>query len=283
MVRMISAITMNRYLILRRLSQGGIMALFVCANLLGWTVLAGNLSNSRVLNMVPLADPFAVLQVFASRHIVSTEALTGAAVIMLFFGLLAGRAFCSWVCPINMVTDLAGWLRKKAGRELDLTAPAVSRNARYWIMGLTLIVSLSTGIAAFEWISPISMLHRGLVFGMGMGWTLVLAVFLFDLFLLKQGFCGHLCPLGGFYSITTRFRLLRVSHQQEQCTACMKCLEICPERQVLPMVGTLSSAVSSGECTNCGRCIEVCRDGAMKFGVRASAGSYPTKHDPTLV
>lgn len=268
----------NRYLILRRISQVGIMLLFICGNLLGWKVLTGNLSSSLVMGMVPLTDPFAVLQVFASRHLVSAGALTGAVVVALFFGLFAGRAFCSWVCPLNMVTDLAGWMRKKAGPELDRAEPAISRKTRYWGIGVSLFVSLFTGIAAFEWISPISMLHRGLVFGIGTGWTLVLAVFLFDLLLIKQGFCGHLCPLGGFYSIMTRFSLLRVSHQKEKCSLCMKCLEICPERQVLQMVGRQSSAVLSGECTNCGRCIEVCRDGAMKFGGRYSG----TKHDPTI-
>jgi len=275
---MISAIRNNRYLILRRISQVGIMLLFVCGNLLGWKVLAGNLSSSRVMGMVPLTDPFAVLQIFASRHLVSADALTGAVIVALFFGLFAGRAFCSWVCPVNMVADLAGWLRKKAGPELDRAEPAISRKTRYWVIGVSLFVSLFTGIAAFEWISPISMLHRGLVFGIGTGWTLVLAVFLFDLLLIKQGFCGHLCPLGGFYSVMTRFSLLRVSHQKEKCSLCLKCLEICPERQVLQMVGRQSSAVLSGECTNCGRCIEVCRDGAMKFGGR----SYVAKHDPTI-
>lgn len=268
----------NRYLILRRISQLGIMLLFVCGNLLGWKVLTGNLSSSKLMNTVTLTDPFAVLQIFASRHLVSAEALTGAAIVALFFGLFAGRAFCSWVCPMNMVTDLAGWLRKKTASAGEGTSQSISRKTRYWALGVSLLLSLFTGIAAFEWISPISMLHRGLVFGIGMGWTLVLAVFLLDLLLIKQGFCGHLCPLGGFYSVITRFRLIRVKHSREKCTLCMRCLEICPERQVLPMVGRLSSAVSSGECTNCGRCVEVCMDDAMKFGVSSFAG----KHDPTI-
>lgn len=268
----------NRYLILRRISQLGIMLLFVCGNLLGWKVLTGNLSSSKLMNTVTLTDPFAVLQIFASRHLVSAEALTGAAIVALFFGLFAGRAFCSWVCPMNMVTDLAGWLRKKTASAGEGTSQSISRKTRYWALGVSLLLSLFTGIAAFEWISPISMLHRGLVFGIGIGWILVLAVFLLDLLLIKQGFCGHLCPLGGFYSVITRFRLIRVKHSREKCTLCMRCLEICPERQVLPMVGRLSSAVSSGECTNCGRCVEVCMDDAMKFGVSSFAG----KHDPTI-
>jgi ferredoxin-type protein NapH len=46
---------------------------------------------------------------------------------------------------------------------------------------------------------------------------------------------------------------------------CSKCLDICPEKQVLHMVGEKSGAVRSGECTNCGRCIEVCDESALKF------------------
>jgi ferredoxin-type protein NapH len=103
---------------------------------------------------------------------------------------------------------------------------------------------------------------------MGHGWTLVLAIFLFDLLIVNHGFCGHLCPLGGFYSLITRFSLIRVRHDKAKCTLCMKCTAICSERQVLPMVGKANSMVVSGECTNCARCIEVCDEGAMRFGMR---------------
>lgn len=265
-----------RFMALRRISQVSIMLLFAGGSLFGLNLLRGNLSTSKVLNAVPLTDPFAVLQIFAAGRSVSAEALTGALIILLFFGLIAGRAFCSWVCPLNMVTDLASWLREKTGLDTSGRASAISRKTRYWVIAVTLAVSFVTGVAAFEWVSPISMLHRGLIFGMGLGWTMVLAVFLFDLFVARHGFCGHVCPLGGFYSLMTRFSMVRVRHNNEKCTLCMKCLETCPERQVLPMVGKASSAVLSGECTNCGRCIEVCDDNAMKFGIRFSSENHKT-------
>ena len=267
-----------RFMLLRRISQTAIMGLFLGGNLLGWQVLQGNLSTSRLLHVMPLTDPFAVLQIFAARHRVATEALTGALIIMLFFGLIAGRSFCSWVCPLNMVTDAANWLREKAGLTVSGNGPVViSRRTRYGVIGISLAVSLATGIAAFEWISPIAMLHRGIIFGMGMGWTLVLAVFIFDLFVQRDGFCGHVCPLGGFYALITRFSLIRIQHDREKCSLCRKCLDICPEQQVLPMVGKSSSTVTSGACTNCGRCIEVCPDHAMKFGIRFSPGKQRTR------
>lgn len=261
-----------KILALRRISQVSVMLLFVAGNLLGWHVLRGNLSTSKALNILPMTDPFAVLQILASGHLVAGEALAGALVMVLFFGLIAGRSFCSWVCPLNMAADLACWLRKKTGLDPSGKPSAMSRKTRYWVIVTSLAVSLATGVAAFEWISPIAMLHRGIIFGMGMGGTLVLAVFLFDLFWVRNGFCGHLCPLGGFYSLITRFSLIRIKHSREKCTLCMKCLEICPEQQVLPMVGKTSAAVTSGECTNCGRCMEVCDADAMKFGVRIPYG-----------
>ena len=255
----------HRYMIFRRAFQVSVMALFIAGNVLGWKVLKGNLSTSKFLDTVYLADPYAVLQIFATGNRVSYEAVAGALITTLFFGSIAGRAFCSWVCPLNIVTDLAGWLRKKIHIDPAARSVLLSRNIRYWAIGISLVLSMLTGVAAFEWISPVSMLHRGIIFGMGIGWTAVLAVFLFDLFVVKHGFCGHLCPLGGFYSLIGRFSLLRIKHNKEKCTLCMKCLETCPERQVLPMVGKHTELVRSGECSHCAQCIEVCDDNAMGF------------------
>lgn len=265
-----------RIIAARRIVQLSIILLFAGGSLYGWPALKGNLSSSRLFDTVSLTDPFALLQILASGKIVTGEAIIGALIVALFFALFAGRAFCSWVCPLNIVTDAANWLREKTGLDSPEKSFTLERNLRYWIMGVSLAVSFVTGIAAFEWISPVSMLHRGIIFGMGIGWLIIFSVFIFDFLLVKHGFCGHLCPLGGFYSLITRFSLLRVRHNSGKCTLCMKCLQICPERQVLPMIGERSGTVLSGECTNCGRCIEVCDFDAMKFGIRFSPEKYKT-------
>jgi ferredoxin-type protein NapH len=124
------------------------------------------------------------------------------------------------------------------------------------------------GVTAFEFISPISMLHRGIVFGLGFGWAAMLIIFLFDLFVLKNGWCGYVCPLGGFYSLVGKVSFIRVHHTMENCTSCMKCKTVCPEQQVLHMIAKESIDVLSGECTNCARCIEVCDDDALSFSIR---------------
>ncbi len=265
-----------RYLILRRFTQISLLLLYFGANAWGWTILMGNLSSSRFLDFVPMSDPYAALQMLAAGAALATDLLIGVAVITVFYLLIGGRAFCSWVCPINMITDAANYLRRKLEIDRVQNKQPASRNMRYWILALSLIISAIMGITAFEFISPISMVHRGIVFGLGFGWAAMLIIFLFDLFVLKNGWCGHVCPLGGFYSLIGKFSLIRVHHSEENCTLCMKCKTVCPERQVLHMIGKESLPVLSGECTNCARCIEVCDDDALGFSIRKLADNEKT-------
>jgi hypothetical protein len=96
------------------------------------------------------------------------------------------------------VTDFANWLRVRLGLK---GSAHISRPTRYWMLGMTLVVAAVTGSIAWEMVNPVSMMHRGLIFGIGLAWAVLLAVFLFDLFVMRHGWCGHLCPVGAFYSL----------------------------------------------------------------------------------
>lgn len=258
----------HRFLFLRRMSQLSLLLLYFGANAYGWKILEGNLSASLILGVVPMSDPYAVLQMLTAGAVLAADVLLGAGIALLFYALVGGRAFCSWVCPVNMITDLADWLRRVLRFDEGLKKYAITRNIRYGVLGLSLVISMLMGVAAFELVSPISMVHRGIVFGIGFGWAAVAVIFLFDLVVLKNGWCGHVCPLGAFYSLLSRFSLIRVDYDKEACTECMNCKMVCPEKQVLEMVTKESGFVLSGECTNCGRCIEVCNDSALEFSVK---------------
>lgn len=261
-------ISKYRFLIARRITQVSIMVLYVIANVYGINFLMGNLSSSLLLGAIPLSDPYAVLQMFVAGAVLSFDVLLGAFLIILFYMTIGGRAFCSWVCPVNIITDAANYLRRKFGfNQIQKRQPA-SRNIRYWVIAISLVISFFMGIAAFEFISPISMVHRGIIFGLGFGWASMLVIFLFDLFVLKNGWCGHICPLGGAYSLIGKFSFIRVHHKHDNCTACMKCKEVCPEVHVLHMITKDSLPVTGKECTNCGRCVEVCDDEALNFSIK---------------
>ena len=170
------------------------------------------------------------------------------------------------------------WLRTRLGIQ---TSAHVSSKTRFWLLGMSLLLSAVTGTLAWELINPISMLHRGLIFGMGAAWMIVLAVFLFDLFVMKRGWCGHLCPSGAAYSLLGRTSVVRVTAaKREACNDCMDCYQVCPEPKVIrpALKGApkgVGPVILSDQCTNCGRCIDVCSKDVFGFATRFNNPASP--------
>ena len=176
---------------------------------------------------------------------------------------------------MNIITDAAQWLRD----QFKITgASSISRKTRYWILAATLILPLVTGSIAWELVNPVSMLHRGLIFGMGLAWFIVFAVFLLDLLVSRRAWCSHLCPVGAFYSLLGTHSLIRISaDSRDQFDDCMDCFMVCPEQQVIRpalkgyinknSTEVIGPVITSANCTNCGRCIDVCAKDVFHFGL----------------
>ncbi|MBM5005681.1 quinol dehydrogenase ferredoxin subunit NapH [Vibrio parahaemolyticus] len=252
----------HRFLILRRLCQLTIIALFMAGPTLG--VLTGNLSSSMLFDTVPLSDPLIVLQALATGHIPEFNALLGVVIVVVFYAILAPRAFCAWVCPLNIVTDLAAWLRRKFNIKASYRW---SLAIRYWLIPVLMLGSALSGAILWTWLDPVAALHRGLVFGMGAGWVLIALVFVLDLLLVEHGWCGHLCPLGATYGVIGRKSLLRVTAvRREDCTKCMDCFYVCPEPEVLRQpLKEGDRRVMDQNCISCGRCLDVCPEHVFEF------------------
>ncbi len=261
----------HQWLLLRRLCQLSILSLFLLGPIAGIWLIKGNLASSMILGTVPLSDPYLLLQVFLTGHIPEVTGLLGAAIVLVFYLLVSGRVYCSWVCPVNVVTDTASWLQHRLGIK---ARTHYSRQTRYWLLGMTLILAFATGSLVWELVNPVSIVFRGLVFGLGLGWGVIVALFLFDLLVSHRGWCGHLCPVGAFYGLIGRVSLLRVvAAKREQCNDCMDCFDVCPEPQVIRPArkgarGQRSPVIKNAMCTNCGRCIDVCSKDVFRFGLR---------------
>jgi ferredoxin-type protein NapH len=260
----------HKWLILRRTSQIGILLLFLVGPWFKLWIVKGNLNYSYTLDFLPLADPYLLLQSLLARHAPEKLALVGVAIVLAFYLLVGGRTYCAWVCPVNLVTDGANWLRARLGLK---GGAHLSRATRYWVLGMTLVAVALTGTLVWEMVNPVSMLHRGLFFGLGFAWAVILAVFLFDLFVMRHGWCGHLCPVGAFYSLLGKLSVMRVRlPQRAACNDCMDCFAVCPEQQVIrPALKAVNGAppvILEENCTNCGRCIDVCSEEVFVFGSR---------------
>lgn len=266
----------NKWLLLRRFSQLFFLALFLAGPVTGLWIVKGTLASSLTLGILPLTDPYMLLQSLLAGLLPAATAITGALIVFAAYALIGGRVYCSWVCPINMVTDASHWLSAR----FDIPKGwQPKRSLRYWMLGMTLVASAATGMIVWELVNPITLLHRGLLYGVGFAWASVLAVFLFDLFVSRRGWCGHLCPVGAFYGLVGSFALLRVNAvNRDDCDDCMDCYAVCPEPHVITpaLKGARKGAgpvILSPDCSNCGRCIDVCDRVVFKFSSRFAQGA----------
>ena len=273
----------HRYLLLRRASQLIFIGLFLLGPWFGIWWVKGNLAGSMTFDFLPLTDPFILAQSIVAGHWPAATALSGALIVTLFYALAGGRVYCSWVCPINPVTDAASWLHRK----LDLPKGWQPKaTTRYFLLIAALLVSAATGTIAWEIINPVTMLHRGLVFGMGFVWAMVIGLFVFDLVISRRGWCSHLCPVGATYGLIGSGALLRVSASgRARCDDCMDCFEVCPEMHVIAPAlrgrETETPIILYRDCTNCGRCIDVCSVNVFEFTHRFDARPSPGRDRKT--
>lgn len=252
---------------LRRLVQIAILTLFLLGNFKICDILIGDLSASLLFGKIPLSDPFAILQVFLATFSVSSLSLIGALIIAVFYAIIAPRAFCGWVCPVNLITDFANFVRIKFGFNGEKNMLNFSKNTRYFILVFVLILSAVLKFQAFENISYIGVLTRCVVFLSGSFFGIFAVIFAVDCFLQNRAICSHICPLGAFYALLGKFSLVRIFHNAKNCTKCMKCKAVCPENQVLSEISKRNFKVGS-ECISCGRCVEICNDNALNFSIK---------------
>jgi len=140
---------------------------------------------------------------------------------------------------------------------------------------MTVILSFATGNLAYEFVNPVSIIHRSLIFGFGLVGFIILIIFLYDLLIATRGWCSHLCPMGAFYGLLGKASILRVNAvNRDQCdSGCKGCFKVCPEPQVITPAlrgksKNIGPVITSGDCTNCGRCIDICPESVFTFGTR---------------
>lgn len=261
----------RRWLIRRRIVQLGILFAFLSGPWVGIWIIKGDIASSLTLGVLPLSDPFIMLQSLAAGHAPHATALLGAAIVLFLYLIVGGRAYCAWVCPVNLVTDAAHWARTAIGLRPGRAPP---EKMRYWLLAGIVLAAAATGTLAWELVNPVTTLYRGLLFGFGLGAFIVAAIFVYDFAVAHRGWCGHLCPMGAFYALLGQTSLVRVSAvRRGQCNDCADCYAVCPEPFVIKpaLKGRTPGAtpvIVSGACTNCGRCIDVCTRDVFRFTTR---------------
>ena len=229
----------------------------------------GTLSSSSI-GPVTLLDPFAVLQTIFAAKTISPDWIIGLLPVLIVYGLIRGRVFCGWVCPVNLVLEAVDWLRRRVRPGQKLAERVVPRHAKIYVAAAVLVLSALVSVPVFEVLSPVSFLNKGLVLGSTVGGVTLAAIVVADLFWGHRVWCRSLCPLGGFYQLLGKVGLVSVSAEPDTCIGCNKCKEACLcDPQILDaVVEGSASVVRAGDCMLCGKCVDVCPAKCLSVGVR---------------
>jgi ferredoxin-type protein NapH len=158
----------QKWLLLRRISQLAILSLFLLGPLAGIWIVRGSFSSSTTLGFLPLTDPLIILQSVLAGHAVAAKALIGGVIVFAFYSMVGGRVYCSWACPVNLLTDAAAWLNRRLDLKKSLS---MSRFTRYWLFAMILILASVTGSIVWEWLNPVTIdyFSTGTSFWYGIG------------------------------------------------------------------------------------------------------------------
>lgn len=219
-----------------------------------------------------------LLPYITTGHTLKTTNLLNFSILLGVLGvaLVAGRAFCGWMCPLGTIQDfLASWGRRLTGERkhlrgkackarLPLRLPRVAdkvlRYAKYLILALILVASLYTVYPPLHVICPVRA-----VFGFRMTallWS-VLIVFLLTSVLVERAWCRYLCPLGGVLAIFNKISPVRIVSDSNHCNNCGRCDIECSMG-----IEDVPSNLTGPECIRCLECLDTCaREGSLELKV----------------
>ena len=231
-------------------------------------VFYGTLSSSSIFG-VTLLDPFAVLQVICASKSFALDWLIGCLPVLIVYGLIRGRVFCGWVCPVNLVLELVDFIRGKVAPKQKLPEQVLPRHVKLYVALGILVLSAVLSVPLFEALSPLSAINKLLVLGSTTGLITLVAIILVEVFWGHRVWCRALCPLGGFYEALGKVGVVNVKIDHESCIKCNKCKKACLCDPVIlePAVDGQDVAVVAGDCMLCGKCVDVCPTASLKIGV----------------
>lgn len=230
----------------------------------------GSFASSSLFG-IDLLDPLSYLQTLAASRTFVPGAAAAALVVVVAYALVRGRSFCGWVCPLGTVLEAVGWIAGRIRRALGLdpqdTATPLPRRAKIITAGVVIVLSALAGFPVFEAVSPLSAVHRLMLFGSTAGVvTFVLAVVL-DVLWGKRSWCRCLCPLGGLYEAIGRVGLANVRIDHGACVRCNQCKDACPADPAIlePVIDGREKRVRAGDCMACGACVDACPSRALSL------------------
>lgn len=237
----------------------------------------------------------ALESLFGAWAFVPRALIAFAAIVLIV--VVAGKAFCSWVCPIPHVQSLFKTKRRAREEAAERNAaadaalgrwrrgekparPKVAVDSRHAVLGGALLSTAIFGFPVFCLVCPVGLtfatfivLWRFVQFNEPTWGLLVFpAVIVLEVVVLRK-WCGRICPLGALLSLVSTFnRRFRPTVDSKAClrdvedVGCKACAQACPE--LIDPYADLGNR-SMTECVKCRSCADACPAHAITLPFRA--------------
>jgi ferredoxin len=210
---------------------------------------------------------------------------------ILILTALFGRVYCSTVCPLGVFQDIVNWIsgkiKRKKKRRFDFLKE--QKILRLVLLFIPVIVFLFGSAFAINLLDPYSIYGRfaGSFFRPVLIGTNNLAAYVFEMFRLyivfpytlkafnlipfiittaffvlvvamawKKGrlFCNTVCPVGTFLGYISKYSLIKIVINHEECLSCGICAKECKSS----CIDSENKTVDMSRCVVCFDCIPSC-------------------------
>lgn len=224
----------------------------------------------------------------------------GVVALLVLLTLLAGRVYCSVICPLGVMQDIVSWIsgRRKKKKYRFSYSPEV-KWLRYGVLGL-FVIALIAGVGSFvALLAPYSSYGRiatnlfAPVYRWGNNllayfaeradsyafyetevWlkslptSLIAAVTFVVLIILAwrngRTYCNTVCPVGTVLGFFSRFSLFRPVIDAEKCKNCSLCSRGCKAA----CIDYRNHRIDYSRCVACMDCIDTCKHDALRLEYR---------------
>ncbi|KAA3644187.1 MAG: 4Fe-4S binding protein [Chloroflexi bacterium] len=202
-------------------------------------------------------------------HTLKTTNLLNFSVLLSVLGvsLVAGRAFCGWICPLGTIQEylarlaerISGGKRRIRGKRSTALLPihlppkvdAWLRYLKYGVLALILFTSITAIYPPLHSLCP-----ARAIFAFDLSTPLmwfVLIVFIATSMLVERFSCKYLCPLGAVLAISNKISPMRMVIDPAKCAACGRGDADCPMD-----IKDIPQNTRHSECIRCLECLETC-------------------------
>lgn len=232
----------------RHLVQAGFLAAVL---LVGWEFVAwvhgleaGRVVGARppgVEGFLPIAALLSLCHLFSTGEVHAVHP-AGLVILLLILatGLLAKKAFCSWVCPVGTISEMLAALSRRIFRR-QLALPRLLdlplRSLKYLLLAFfvhAVFVQMDPRAVAdfldspYNRVADVKMLYfferlspfAGKVLLALLGLSVVVPYF----------WCRYLCPYGALLGALSLLSPLKVTRDAASCIDCNLCTKACPSR-----------------------------------------------------